>query len=256
MCDMRMSNMPAGMTGPSGLLKPGMQTDKSKINRATVKRVAASFRPYRPQVVGIAISVLLSASLGLLSPFFLKIIVNDGLIAKNLSVVNRYSIYTLLATIGSTVFALYYGYQSIVVGQQIMRDYRNQLYTHLQGMSMKFFTDTRTGEIQSRLTNDVGGVQSVVSDTAATLLNNITTVLSTVVAMIYMDWRLTLLSVGILPLFAFIGQRVGIKARAVRVGHSAAACRPQFDHAADFVDFRNPPDEDERTTSHGDEQVQ
>jgi ATP-binding cassette, subfamily B, bacterial len=83
-------------------------------------------------------------------------------------------------------------------------------------MSLRFFTGTRTGEIQSRLVNDVGGVQSVVSDTAASVLSNVTTVLSTLAAMIYMDWRLTLLSVGILPLFAFIATRVGAMARGVR----------------------------------------
>ncbi len=83
-------------------------------------------------------------------------------------------------------------------------------------MALKFFADTRTGEIQSRLANDVGGVQSVLSDTAATVLSNITIVLSTLAAMIVMDWRLTLLSVGILPLFAFIGARVGELARGVR----------------------------------------
>ncbi len=97
-----------------------------------------------------------------------------------------------------------------------MRDLRNQLYDHLQGMSLRFFTQTRTGEIQSRLVSDVGGVQSVVSDTAANVLSNFATVVSTLVAMIYLDWRLTLLSVGVLPVFALLGSRVGSAARAVR----------------------------------------
>lgn len=189
---------------------------KKPIKPETVKRVVASFRPYKAQVVWISVAVLLSAALGLLSPFFLKIIVNQGLIALNLGVVTRYTVYTLIATVTATGFALAYGYLSVVVGQRIMRDLRNQLYDHLQGMSLHFFTDTRTGEIQSRLANDVGGVQSVLSDTAATLLNNIATVLSTLVAMVYMDWRLTLLSVGILPLFAFVAFKVGAFARGVR----------------------------------------
>lgn len=189
---------------------------KKPIKPETIKRVVASFRPYKPQVVWIAVAVLLSAALGLLSPFFLRIIVNQGLIALNLGVVTHYTLYTLVATIAATGFALAYGYLSILVGQRIMRDLRNQLYDHLQGMSLHFFTDTRAGEIQSRLVNDVGGVQSVLSDTAATLLNNFATVLSTLIAMIYMDWRLTLLSVGILPLFAFLAFKVGAFARGVR----------------------------------------
>src|SRR5207244_2345122 len=97
-----------------------------------------------------------------------------------------------------------------------MRDLRAQLFAHLQKMSLRFFTGTRTGEIQSRLANDVGGLQSVVSDTAANTVANITTVLSTLVAMFILDWRLTLLAIGVLPLFALIGARVGTFARSVQ----------------------------------------
>ncbi len=189
---------------------------RKPIKKETLRRVARSFGPYRPQVSLIVGAVLVSATLGLLSPFFLKIIINDGLLAQRLDVVSRYTIYTLFATIFGTLFALGYGYVSILVGQRIMRDLRNQLYDHLQGMSLRFFTGTRTGEIQSRLANDVGGVQSVVSDTAANVLSNLTTVLSTLVAMFTMDWRLSLLSVGILPLFAFLAAKVGDYSRGVR----------------------------------------
>ncbi len=197
-------------------MRAGPMMPHRPIQRETVRRVVASFRPYRAQVVWTGMAVLASAGLGLLSPFFLRIIVNQGLLAKDLGVVTRYTLYTLAATLGSTAFGLGYGYLSVVIGQHIMRDLRNQLFEHLQGMALRFFTHTRTGEIQSRLSNDVGGVQSVVSDTAATVLNNVTTVLSTLVAMIYMDWRLTLLSVGVLPIFAGIGSRVGSYARDIR----------------------------------------
>jgi ATP-binding cassette subfamily B protein len=166
--------------------------------------------------VFIAVAVLLSATLGILSPFFLQRIVNQGLLGHDLGVVTRFTLYTLGATLGGTAFALWYGYLSVVVGQHIMRDLRNDLFDHLQGQSLRFFTGTRTGEIQSRLANDVGGVQSVVSDTAATVLSNVTTVLSTLVAMIYMDWRLTLLSVGVLPIFAGLAGKVGSYARDIR----------------------------------------
>jgi len=186
------------------------------LQKTTLRRVVRTFAPYRVQIVWTVFAVLGSATLGLLSPFFLKIIVNAGLLARRLDVVTRYTVYTLLATLGATALGLGYSYLSIVIGQRIMRDLRNQLYDHLQGMSLRFFTGTRTGEIQSRLVNDVAGVQSVVSDTAANVLSNVTTVLSTLVAMIYMDWRLTLLSVGILPLFALVATRVGSSARGVR----------------------------------------
>jgi len=196
------------MSGPAGPPK--------KVAPETPKRVVGTFKPYKKEIAWTVAAVLVSASLGLLSPFFLQIIVNEGLLKRDLSVVTEYTIFTLLATIGSTATAVGYGYLSTVVGQRIMRDLRNALYDHLQGMSLKFFTGTRTGEIQSRLISDVGGVQGVVSDTAANVLSNTTTVLSTLVAMIYMDWRLTLLSVGILPLFAMLAAKVGSFARGVR----------------------------------------
>ncbi|HEV2474745.1 MAG TPA: ABC transporter transmembrane domain-containing protein, partial [Chthonomonadales bacterium] len=186
------------------------------VNKATLRRIARTFAPYKMQVALTCCAVIASAALGLLSPFFLRIIVNQGLLGRNLAIVTKYTLLTLFATIGSTLLGLAYGYLSTVVGQRIMRDLRNSLYNHLQGMSLRFFTNTRTGEIQSRLISDVGGVQSVLSDTASTILSNVTTVLSTLVVMVIMDWRLTLLSVGILPLFAGIGSKVGGYARGIR----------------------------------------
>jgi len=90
-----------------------------------------------------------------------------------------------------------------------MRDLRNSLYSHLQHMSLKFFTSTRTGEIQSRLSNDVGGVQAVLTDTASSILSNMATVVSTVIVMFYLSWELTVLSLGILPIFLWISRKVG-----------------------------------------------
>lgn len=120
---------------------------KKPIKKETLQRVTRSFAPYKPQVILIIISVLASATLGLLSPFYLQIIVNEGLLKQHLDIVTRYTIFTLLATLFGTLLALGYGYLSILVGQRIMRDLRNQLYDHLQGMSLRFFTGTRTGEI-------------------------------------------------------------------------------------------------------------
>ena len=129
--------------------------------------------------------MLAAAALGLFPPFLLRAIINQGLLAHDMAWSRATRCLTSGATLAATALALLYGYWSIQVGQRIMRDLRNQLYDHLQGMALKFFADTRTGEIQSRLANDVGGVQSVLSDTAASVLSNVTTVLSTLVAMIY-----------------------------------------------------------------------
>ena len=190
--------------------------EKKPLKPDTLRRVVQTFVPYRAMVAAIAVAVFASAALGLFSPFLLRAIINRGLLGHDMSLVTRDTLLTLAATLGATLLALLYGYWSVQVGQRIMRDLRNRLYDHLQGMALKFFADTRTGEIQSRLANDVGGVQSVLSDTAASVLSNVTTVLSTLVAMILMDWRLTLLSVGVLPLFALLGQKVGDYGRGVR----------------------------------------
>lgn len=192
------------------------EREKKPLKADTLKRVMQTFRPYHKQVAGIAVTVLLAAALGTFPPFLLRAIINKGLLGHNMALVSRDTGLTLGATLGSTILTLYYGYLSILVGQRIMRDLRNTLYRHLQGMALRFFADTRTGEIQSRLANDVGGVQSVLSDTAATVLSNTTVVISTLVAMVWMDWRLTLLSVGILPLFAWLGKMVGEWAQGIR----------------------------------------
>ena len=109
----------------------------------------------------------------------------------------------------SSALGLWQTYTNNVVGQGVMRDLRNSLYAHLQHMSLRFFTSTRTGEIQSRLSNDVGGVQSVLTDTASTMLANVTIVISTVGAMLFLSWQLTVLSLAILPFFLFLSKKVG-----------------------------------------------
>ena len=194
----------------------GEKDERKPIKPDTLKRVMDTFQPYHKQVAGIAVTVLGAAALGLLPPFLLQAIINKGLLGRDMTLVTRDTALTLAATLVSTALTLYYGYLSVLVGQRIMRDLRNRLYAHLQGMALRFFADTRTGEIQSRLANDVGGVQSVLSDTAATVLSNTTIVLSTLAAMIYLDWRLTLLSVGILPLFAWVGKWVGEWGQGIR----------------------------------------
>src|SRR5690606_30862332 len=107
-----------------------------------------TFAPYRPHLAAIVVLVLAAAGIGLLSPFFLQTLINEGLLESNIAVVTRYTLLTLLVTLGSSALTLGFGYLSLWVGQQIMRDLRNRLNAHLQGMSLRFFTGTRTGEIQ------------------------------------------------------------------------------------------------------------
>ena len=180
-----------------------------KLDKAIIARVASRFAPYRPQVALIVVLVLFSAVVGIANPFLLKRLIDQGLTAGNMHVITRDTLLTILATVVSTAAGVGYAYISVVVGQGVMKDLRQSLFTHLQRMPLKWFTNVRTGEVQSRVTNDVTSVQGAVSDTLANVLNNVTTALSTVVAMLFLDWRLTLLSVGVLPVFALVAARVG-----------------------------------------------
>ena len=95
------------------------------------------------------------------------------------------------------------------VGQSVMHDLRTQVYRHLQRLSLAFFTRTRTGEVQSRIANDIGGIENVVTSTATSVLSNVTTVLATVIAMLLLDWRLAAFALALLPLFVWLTKRVG-----------------------------------------------
>ncbi len=199
---------PMAGRGPGGPKKP--------LKPDTLKRVAGTFGPYKSQIALVMVCVLVAAALGVATPYFLRIIIDRGLTKGDLHVIMFYSVLTVGVTLGATVFSLGYGYLSVIVGQKILRDLRARLFGHLQGMSLRFFTATRTGEIQSRLTNDFTNVSGVLSDTVANVLFSGATVLSSLIGMVIFDWRLTLLSVGSMPLFAFLASRVGDYAGKIR----------------------------------------
>ena len=190
--------------------------DAGPIKRATVRRVASTFRPYRKQVAWVGIAILITSALGVINPLLIKVIFDKALFCgpecPKLDMLYRLVALMVAVPIVSGLIGIGQTYLSNVVGQRVMQDFRNSLYAHLQRMPLRFFTTTRTGEIQSRLSNDVGGVQSVVTDTASSVLANVVIVLSTIVAMLFLSWQLTLLSLGTLPFFFWLTYRVG-KAR-------------------------------------------
>ncbi|MBV8196107.1 MAG: ABC transporter ATP-binding protein [Candidatus Dormibacteraeota bacterium] len=158
--------------------------------------------------------VLVTAGAGVINPLLIKVIFDSALFPAGQHGPNLTLLYIV---VGVMVFipvitgavGVLQTYETTRVGQRVMEDLRNRLYQHLQGMSMRFFTGTRTGEIQSRLTNDVGGIQSVVTDTATSLLSNLVILLSTLVAMLVLSWQLTALSLVLTPIFAFYTYRAG-----------------------------------------------
>ena len=108
------------------------------------------------------------------------------------------------------------------VGQSVMHDLRTQVYRHLQRLSLAFFTRTRTGEVQSRIANDIGGIENVVTSTATSVLSNVTTVLATIVAMVLLDWRLAAFALALMPLFVWLTKRVGAQRKKVTAERQAS----------------------------------
>jgi len=175
----------------------------------TIRRIVAFFKPYRFQVGVVLVAILATSLIGLVNPILLKLLIDIAIPNRDFLLLNVFVGLMIVLPIISGVIGLGQSYLNNVIGQAVMQDLRTALYTHLQRMPLRFFTETRTGEIQSRLANDVGGVQSVVTDTAASLTSNIAIALSTVVAMFIIDWRLTVLSLGLLPFFMYVTFRVG-----------------------------------------------
>ena len=174
-----------------------------------VRRVARLFKPYRGQVGLVFLSILVTGALGVAPAFLTKAIINQALLPHDLHLLWRLVVLMIAIPLVSGVIGVGQTYLTTVVGQRVMQDLRNRLYEHLQAMSLRFFTGARTGDLQSRLQNDVGGVQNVVTNTASSVLSNVVTVLSTVVAMLLLSWQLTALSFAVVPVFVFLTWRVG-----------------------------------------------
>jgi ATP-binding cassette subfamily B protein len=185
------------------------QRPDRKASPGTLRRIAGYFRPYRWQVTVVLISIVATAVISLANPLLLKLIIDDAILKRDLNKLTLYAALLIVIPFITGIIGVGQTYLSTQVGQRVMRDLRNILYDHLQSMSLRFFTDTRTGEIQSRLSNDVNGVQNVVTNTATSIASNVTTVASTIVAMFLLSWQLTLISLALLPLFVFLTYRVG-----------------------------------------------
>ncbi len=182
----------------------------------TIRRIAGFFAPYRRRIAIVLVAILLTSFIGLVNPILLKLLIDVAIPKRDWILLNVFVGLMIVLPIVSGLIGVGQSYLNNVIGQSVMHDLRTALYSHLQTMPLRFFTETRTGEIQSRLANDVGGIQSVVTDTAASLTSNLAIASSTIIAMFIIDWRLTLLSLGLLPFFMYLTFRVGKVNREVR----------------------------------------
>ncbi len=172
-------------------------------------RILALFKPYRARLTVVLVMIIVAAGVSMLNPFLLKAAFDTGLAKHNDAVLTATVLGMIALAIFTNATSVWQTYLSNMVGQQVMHDLRAAVYRHLQRMSLAFFTRTRTGEIQSRIANDIGGLDSVVTTTATTIASNVTTVLAALVAMCILNWHLALLSLIFVPPSVWGTRRVG-----------------------------------------------
>jgi len=173
------------------------------------RRIAALFGPYRRRLAAVLGLIAISAGLGMVSPFLLRDVLDTAIPDGDTTLLSWLVGGMIAIAIITGVISVGQTWLSNLVGQRVMHDLRSAVYRHLQRLSLAFFTRTRTGEVQSRIANDIGGVQNVVTSTATSIVSNATTVLATIVAMLIMDWRLAVFSLFLLPFFVWLTRRVG-----------------------------------------------
>jgi ATP-binding cassette subfamily B protein len=202
-----------------------LQISTYKTNIHILRRVAQAFVPYRWQVMAVFFSVILVTFLGLVNPLLIRYIFDDAIGKHDMHLLLLLSSIMIAAPIISGLVNVGQTYLSSVIGQGIVRDLRNELHDHLQQLSLCFFTNTHIGEIQSRLANDISGVQGIITDTAKNIIFNISVIASTLVAMIILSPLLTIISFCLMPFFIWITYKVGRIRRTVSKErqHSLAA---------------------------------
>ncbi|MEU2823421.1 ABC transporter ATP-binding protein [Streptomyces bacillaris] len=174
-----------------------------------VRRILRLFHPYRGRLAVVGLLVGASSLVSVASPFLLREILDTAIPQGRTGLLTLLALGMILTAVLNSVFGVLQTLISTTVGQRVMHDLRTAVYTQLQRMPLAFFTRTRTGEVQSRIANDIGGMQATVTSTATSLVSNLTAVIATVVAMLALDWRLTVVSLLLLPVFVAISRRVG-----------------------------------------------
>ncbi|MEU2386634.1 ABC transporter ATP-binding protein [Streptomyces sp. NPDC012461] len=180
-----------------------------------VRRILRLFRPYRGRLAVVGLLVGAASLVSVATPFLLKAILDVALPQGRTGLLSLLALGMILGAVLTSVFGVLQTLISTTVGQRVMHDLRTAVYGRLQRMSLAFFTRTRTGEVQSRIANDIGGMQATVTSTATSLVSNVTSVVATVVAMLALDWRLTVVTLVLLPVFVWISRRVGDERRKI-----------------------------------------
>lgn len=185
-------------------LAPGQEEQPRQI-----RRILRLFRPYRARLAIVGLLVGAASLVSVATPFLLKEILDTAIPQGRTGLLSLLALGMILSAVVTSIFGVLQTLISTTVGQRVMHDLRTAVYGRLQSMSLAFFTRTRTGEVQSRIASDIGGMQATVTSTATSLVSNLTSVIATIVAMLALDWRLTVVSLLLLPVFVWISRRVG-----------------------------------------------
>ena len=202
--------------------EPPQRPSDPAVRKANLRRIFPLFRPYRARLGAVCALIVFSAAVGVISPFLLREVLDVAIPDGNVQLLTALVAGMVAIPIVTGIIGVYQTLLSNQVGQSVMHDLRTQVYRHLQRLSLAFFTRTRTGEVQSRIANDIGGIETVVTSTATSVLANVTTVIATVVAMFLLDWRLAVFALALLPLFVWLTKRVGAQRKKVTAERQAS----------------------------------
>jgi ATP-binding cassette, subfamily B, bacterial len=187
----------------------------AKLDKGLVRRVGRFARPYRGQLIGFVIMIAAGAALALVPPLMFRNIIDDALPSKDTALLTLLAATVVAAALAGAVVQLLERNWSAKIGEGLIYDLRVELFDHVQRMPMQFFTRSQTGALVSRLNNDVIGAQRALTGTLGTVVSNVITLGITLVAMVYLDWRITIVAVLLLPLFLIPSKRVGKKLQAM-----------------------------------------
>ncbi|MGZ6952776.1 MAG: ABC transporter ATP-binding protein [Acidimicrobiia bacterium] len=186
-----------------------------KVERALIRRVLGLTRPYRGALVGFLVTVVISTVIGIIPAFLFRALIDDALGSKNESEVLALAAAAVAVALVSAVLSLLQRWYSARVGEGLIYDMRVSLFDHLQRLPISFFTRAQTGSIMSRINNDVIGAQQAVTNTIGTVIQNAITIVVTLAAMATLEWRLTLLTLVVVPAFLWPARRVGRRLQTV-----------------------------------------
>jgi ATP-binding cassette, subfamily B, bacterial len=202
--------------------EPPQRPSDPAVRKANLRRIFPLFGPYKARLGAVSALIVFSAALGVIPSFLLREVLDVAIPDKDTRLLTWLVAGMIGIAIATGVIGVWQTLLSNQVGQSVMHDLRTKVYRHLQRLSLAFFTRTRTGEVQSRIANDIGGIENVVTSTATSVLSNVTTVLATIVAMVLLDWRLAAFALALLPLFVWLTKRVGAQRKKVTAERQAS----------------------------------